>query len=70
MKGDANAEFSIFITLFQDGESKHSIFLGGNNKMYFDNKEFYMGDFSNATELQTMNQIYAIIGNGTDSASW
>lgn len=63
MVGDTNAEFSIFITLFQDGEAKHSIFLGGTNKMYFDKKEFYVGDFSNATELQMMDQIYAIIGN-------
>lgn len=61
MVGDEDAEFSIFITLFQDGEAKHSIFLGGTNNMYFDKKEFYMGDFSNTAELQLMNQIYAII---------
>lgn len=61
MLGDANAQFSIFISLFQDEEPRHSIFLGGNNMMYFDKKEFFLGDFSNASELQIMNGIYLLL---------
>lgn len=60
MLGDANANFSIFITLYQDSLPRHSIYLGGNNMMYFDKKEFFLGDFSNASELQIMNDIYKL----------
>lgn len=63
MLGDANAQFSVFISLFQDEQVCHSIFLGGNNLIYFDKKEFFLGDFSNESEMQIMNEIYKLFQN-------
>lgn len=61
MEGSTNTDVSMYITLYQNSQVLHSIFLGGNNKMYFDKKAFFMGDFSNKSEQQIMKELYAAL---------
>lgn len=63
MVGSTDTDLSIYLTLFQDSQSLHTIFLGGSNKMYFDQKAYFVGDFSNASELQIMNRILLLFKN-------
>ncbi len=60
MVKSTDTDLSIQISLFQDSQLLHTIFLGGSNVMYFDQKSYFVGDFSNASELQIMNEIMSL----------
>lgn len=60
MVGSTDTDLSIYITLLQDSQPLHTIFLGGSNEMYFDQRAYFVGDFSNASELQIMNKVMSL----------
>lgn len=62
MIGSTDTDLTMYITLLQDSQPLHTIFLGGSNVIYLDQRAYFVGDFLNASELQIMNKVMSLFG--------